>query len=150
MSIDDQRRSSRDHFTSNTPPGFPNMISKITPVLVVKEVEPCAQFWQKLGFERVAEVPHGESLGFVILVGQGIELMYQSLDSIKADDAGMGSKLHTGGTSLFVEVPDLDAAVKAVEGAPIVLQDRTTFYGMREIGVLDPGGNVVMFAQKTA
>ena len=125
------------------------MISKITPVLVVNEVEPCAQFWQKLGFERVAEVPHGEALGFVILVGQGIELMYQSLASIKADDAKMGSKVLIGGTSLFVEVPDLDAAVKAVAGAPIVVADRTTFYGMREIGVLDPGGNVVLFAQKT-
>ena len=124
------------------------MINKITPVLVVDAVEPCAQFWQKLGFIRVAEVPHGDTLGFVILVGNDIELMYQSLDSVIADDATMGARLKTGGSSLFVEVPDLDAAVKAVEGAPIILPDRTTFYGMREIGVLDPGGNVVMFAQK--
>lgn len=126
------------------------MISKITPVVIVNEVEPCAQFWQKVGFERVAEVPHGDSLGFVILAGHGIELMYQSLESVKADDAKMGSYLRTGGTSLFVEVPDLDAAVKAVKGAPICLADRTTFYGMREIGVLDPGGNVVLFAQKVS
>ena len=126
------------------------MISKVTPVLVVDAVEPCAEFWQKLGFVRVAEVPHNNALGFVILVGNDIELMYQSLDSIKADDATMGSKLRSGGSSLFVEVPDLDAAVKAIEGAPIVVAERMTFYGMREIGVLDPGGNVVLFAQKKA
>ncbi len=126
------------------------MISKVTPVLVVDAVEPCAEFWQKLGFVRVAEVPHNDALGFVILVGNDIELMYQSLDSIKSDDATMGSKLRSGGSSLFVEVPDLDAAVKAIEGAPIVVAERTTFYGMREIGVLDPGGNVVLFAQKKA
>jgi hypothetical protein len=41
-------------------------------------------------------------------------------------------------------------AVKAVSGAPEVVADRTTFYGMREIGVLDPGGNVVLFAQRVA
>ena len=124
------------------------MINRITPVLVVDAVEPCAQFWQKLGFIRAAEVPHGDTLGFVILVGDSIELMYQSLESVKADDASMGARLKSGGSSLFVEVPDLNAAVKAVEGAPIIVADRTTFYGMREIGVLDPGGNMVLFAQK--
>lgn len=125
-------------------------ISRITPVLVVDAVEPCALFWQKLGFVRTAEVPHGDTLGFVILTGDGIELMYQSLESVVADDATMGSKVQSGGTSLFVEVPDLDRAVKAVSGAPVVVADRTTFYGMREIGVLDPGGNVVLFAQRMA
>ena len=124
------------------------MIKKITPVLVVDVVEPCAQFWQKLGFARVAEVPHGDTLGFVILVGNDIELMYQSLESVIADSATMGARLKAGGSSVFVEVSDLDAAVAAVEGAPIIVPDRTTFYGMREIGVLDPGGNVVMFAQR--
>ncbi|MEP6834147.1 MAG: VOC family protein [Gemmatimonas sp.] len=124
------------------------MISKITPVLVVDAVEPCAQFWQKLGFVRVAEVPHGDSLGFVILVGNDIELMYQSKESVIADDAKIGSLLNAGGASLFVEVPNLKAAVKAVRGAPIILAERTTFYGMREVGVLDPGGNLVLFAQK--
>jgi hypothetical protein len=124
------------------------LVSKITPVLVVDSVEPCAQFWQKLGFTREAEVPHGDTLGFVILVGNGIELMYQSHESVKADDANMGAKLKVGGSSLFVEVPNLDAAAKAIEGAEVVVADRTTFYGMREIGVLDPGGNLVLLAQR--
>jgi hypothetical protein len=124
------------------------IISRITPVLVVEAVEPCAQFWQQLGFTRSAEVPHGDTLGFVIMAGDGIELMYQSADSVQADDANIASKLHSGGTSLFVEVPNLEAAVKAVSGAPVIMAERKTFYGMREIGVLDPGGNVVLFAQR--
>jgi catechol 2,3-dioxygenase-like lactoylglutathione lyase family enzyme len=124
------------------------MITRVTPVLVVHDVEPCAQFWQKLGFERVAEVPHEDTLGFVILVGNGIELMYQSVASVKADHAAHEEPT-AGGMSLFAEVDDLDATAKLVEGAPIAIPERTTFYGMREIGVMDPGGNLVMFAQKT-
>jgi uncharacterized glyoxalase superfamily protein PhnB len=123
-------------------------VSKVTPVLVVESVEPCAVFWEKQGFVRTAAVPHGDSLGFVILAGENIELMYQSVDSIVADDATMGSHVRAGGSSLFVEVADLDASVKAAAGATVVLQERTTFYGMREVGVLDPGGHVVLFAQK--
>lgn len=123
-------------------------ISKATPVLVVSDVEACAKFWNRLGFTRVAEVPHEGSLGFVILSSGNIELMYQSLDSIMADDATVGSHLRTGGSSLFVEVPSLEACVQAVSDAPVVLAERKTFYGMREVGVLDPGGNVVLFAQK--
>lgn len=125
------------------------LVSKVTPVLVVDDVEPCAQFWEKLGYTRGAEVPHAGKLGFVILNSAGIELMYQSLDSITADDAIMGGHLRSGGSSLYVEVADLDAAVRSVPDARIVVQPRKTFYGMRETGVLDPGGNIVLFAQKT-
>ena len=28
------------------------------------------------------------------------------------------------------------------------MSERTTFYGMREIGVFEPGGNIVIFAVK--
>lgn len=126
------------------------LVSKSTPVLIVDDVEACAQFWEKLGFTRGAEVPHEGTLGFVILHGAHIELMYQSMAGVIADDAGMGARLTRGGASLFIETGDLEGCVKAVEGAPVVLKERTTFYGMREVGVLDPGGNVVLFAQQVA
>jgi hypothetical protein len=31
----------------------------------------------------------------------------------------------------------------------VALPDRTTFYGMREIGVLEPSGHIVTFAART-
>jgi hypothetical protein len=34
-----------------------------------------------------------------------------------------------------------------VAGAPVVVPRRKTFYGMEEIGVREPGGNSVTFAQ---
>jgi hypothetical protein len=34
-----------------------------------------------------------------------------------------------------------------MEGAPIKLAERKTFYGSREIGVADPAGHLITFAQ---
>ncbi|MEP6762712.1 MAG: VOC family protein [Gemmatimonadaceae bacterium] len=127
-----------------------SIVTKSTPVLIVDSVEPCAKFWEKLGFARTAEVPHGDSIGFVILSDGATELMYQSMESVIEDDASIAKVLKTGGSSLFVEVANLADAVKAAAGARVVLQERTTFYGMREVGVLDPGGNLVIFAEKVA
>jgi hypothetical protein len=62
-------------------------VNKISPVLVVHEVEPCAQFWERLGFTRTAQVPHGDALGFVIVELDGLEVMYQSFASVRDDNA---------------------------------------------------------------
>jgi hypothetical protein len=50
--------------------------------------------------------------------------------------------------ALFIEVADLDAIAQALGDYPIALPRRTTFYGMHEIGVVEPGGHFVVFAQK--
>ncbi len=42
---------------------------------------------------------------------------------------------------------DIEAVERAVQGVEIVVPRRQTFYGADEIGVREPGGNVVMFAQ---
>jgi uncharacterized glyoxalase superfamily protein PhnB len=121
-------------------------MKKLTPVLVVDQVEPCAAFWTgALGFERTAEVPHGGELGFVMLQREAVEIMYQSRASVAADLPSLAEGAHR--TVLYIEVGDLDAVEAAVAGAEVVQPRRTTFYGMMEIGVREPGGNVVIFAQ---
>ena len=45
---------------------------KITAVLYVDKVEDSLTFWgERMGFERVAEVPEGDRLAFVILIRDG-------------------------------------------------------------------------------
>ncbi|MGH7635196.1 MAG: hypothetical protein ACRENC_15780, partial [Gemmatimonadaceae bacterium] len=64
----------------------PLTVQKLTPVLVVDAIEPCLSFWvDRLGFEKTVEVPEGNALGFVILVKDGIEVMYQSRESVRND-----------------------------------------------------------------
>ena len=126
-------------------------IKKITPVLFVAEVEPCAKFWtEKFGFQKVAEVPEGGKLGFVMLQKGNLELMYQSYASADKDAPAMSAIARKGPTFLYIEVDDLDAIKAAVKGAEVVMPERTTFYGAREIAVKDPAGHYLTFAQFTA
>lgn len=123
-------------------------MKKLTPVLIVDRVEPCAEFWtSRLGFARTAEVPHEGALGFVILERDGVELMYQSRASVAADLPSLATDAYR--TVLFIEVEDVDAVERAMEGVEVVQPRRTTFYGMTEIGIREPGGNVIVFAQPT-
>lgn len=121
---------------------------KLTPVLVVDEIEKSLPFWvDRMGFTKTAEVPDGNRLGFVILVRDGAEVMLQTVESVRKDEPKFLPK--PGSTSaLFVEVEDFEDARKRLEGYAVAMAERTTFYGMREIGVFEPSGHVVVFAAR--
>lgn len=121
-------------------------VKKITPVLLVDEVEPCVQFWtDRLGFEKTVEVPEGDKIGFAMLQKGPLELMYQSRASAQKDHAGMATE--SGRTHLYIEVDNLSDIKQAMLGAPVTVEERTTFYGAHEIGFADPGGHMVLFAE---
>ena len=127
------------------------MVRKITPVLFVPDIEPCVKFWtQQLGFQKTVEVPEGGKLGFVILVKAGVELMYQSYASVEKDVPAMAALARKGPTFLYIEVENLDALKSATRGSEVVIPERTTFYGAREIGIRDPAGHILTFAQFAA
>lgn len=123
-------------------------VTKITPVLVVEEVEPCVKFWvERLGFEKTTEVPDGDKVAFVILQKGGTEVMYQSRASAEKDAAFNAQAYQKGPTFLYLEVENLDDIIAAMRGVEVVMPVRTTFYGAKEIGVKDPGGHIITFAQ---
>lgn len=125
---------------------------KITPVLIVKDIEPCLPFWvDRMGFQNLAQVPEphrSEKIGFVILQRDGVELMIQSAASVAEDEPAFAPGGESRVASLFIEVDDFADTLKRLEGYPLAMKERTTFYGMREVGVFDPAGNVVIFAVK--
>jgi catechol 2,3-dioxygenase-like lactoylglutathione lyase family enzyme len=125
----------------------PPTFNKLSPVLVVDVIEPCLPFWtDRLGFTRAVEVPDGDRLGFVILSKDGVEVMYQSRESVRKDIPALANG-PAGGANLYIEVDDVAAVERAVKGAEIVVPRRTTFSGADEIGVREPGGNAVIFGQ---
>jgi hypothetical protein len=126
------------------------VMKKLTPVYVVERIEPCLAFWvDRLGFEKVLEFPEGEALGFVILARGNVEIMYQSLASVAKDvpelaESGTGRASPNG---TYIEVEDIDDVERRLAGWDVVVPRRTTFYGATEIGVREPGGNLIVFAQ---
>lgn len=125
-----------------------NVTKKLTPVLMVDAIEPCLALWvDRLGWTKTVEVPEGDRLGFVILAKDGVELMYQTWESIEKD-YGQKPKRPTGtSVGLFIEVSSVDEIEHQIAGLDIALPRRRTFYGMEEIGIREPGGHMVIFAQ---
>lgn len=123
-------------------------LKKVTPVLFAKEIEPCLKFWvERLGFAKTIDVPDGDKLAFAILQKGGIELMYQTYASAEKDVSTLSPEVRKGPSFLYVEVENLDEINSAMPGAEVVMPVRTTFYGAKEIGIRDPAGHIITFAQ---
>ena len=113
-------------------------VKKITPVLLVKEIEPIVPFWV-------------DRLGFAAFQKGTAEVMYQTYASVEKDaPPSMSAEARKGPTYLYLEVDDLDAVLAAMKDVKIVMPVRTAFYGMREFSVQDPGGHFITFAQPVA
>ena len=123
---------------------------KITPMIYVQEIESSLPFWiGRLGFEKTAEVPEGNKLGFVMLKKGEAELMIQTRTSVGNDLPSLLEYTRPA-ACLYVVVNDFEDLLKRLAGADVVLAERTTFYHMREILIREPGGNLVLFASPVA
>ncbi len=127
-------------------------VKRITPVLLVKEIEPVIPFWvDRLGFTKTIEVPEGNKLGFVAFQKGAAEVMYQTYSSVEKDaPPAMAAEARKGSTYLYMEVDNFDAVLAAMRDVKIVMPVRTAFYGMKEFAVQDAGGHFITFAQQAA
>jgi len=53
----------------------------------------------------------------------------------------------TSPNAMYVEVADIDDVERRLAGCEMVVPRRTTFYGATEVGVREPAGNLIVFAQ---
>jgi uncharacterized glyoxalase superfamily protein PhnB len=121
-------------------------VHKLTPNLIVDRIEDVLPFYTKLGFAKVMDLEHEGALGFAILNHGQVELMLQSKASMTADVPPLADGPNR--SMLYIEVEALAPIREALGKTPLVVPERTTFYGAREIIVKDPAGNVVAFASK--
>jgi uncharacterized glyoxalase superfamily protein PhnB len=127
-------------------------VKRITPVLLVKEIEPVIPFWVgRLGFTKTIEVPEGNKLGFVAFQKGAAEVMYQTYSSVEKDaPPSMSAEARKGPTYLYIEVDNFDAVLAAMKDVKVVMPVRTAFYGMKEFAVQDPAGHFITFAHPVA
>ena len=129
----------------------PAEVKKITVLLFAQELEPSIEFWtKKMGFHKTVEVPEGDKIGFVILVKDNMELMYQSFAGTDKDNAATGEAARKGPSFLYIEVADINATFETTKGAEVFMPMRTTFYKAKEFGIKDPAGHYFIFAQQGA
>ena len=122
-------------------------LKKVVPIIAVDAIEPCLPFWtDRLGFALTVQVPHEDRIGFVILMKDGCEVMYQSRASLEADVPGVAASSAGHGITLYIDVDDINAVERVMAGLEVVVPRRTTFYGAEEIFVRAPCGTVVGFA----
>jgi hypothetical protein len=125
-------------------------------VLIVERIEPVLSFWEKLGIKPGVQVPDESAgdgrLAFVILAAEGIEVMYQTVASIKGDMVASASdkaafRTEPQQATLYIEVSDLSQVERNLQGERLVMPKRKTFYGASELGYADAAGNIVIFSE---
>jgi catechol 2,3-dioxygenase-like lactoylglutathione lyase family enzyme len=122
--------------------------SDLTPVLIVDAVEPTRAFFvDRLGFAVQTDLEHDGRLGFSMVARGNVTIMIQSDASLRAD-AGESYVPGPYKASLYIDIDDVEAFVPEVADADVVLPLRRTAYGMHEIAVREPGGNIVVFASR--
>ena len=128
------------------------MIDRSTPILHVKNVEPSLKFWtERFGFKPTVEVPEGDHIGFVALESGSVELMLQTYEGMQSDQNNpLAKAVDKGPSFIFMEVPDINAVIKSLQGAEIVQGLHETFYGAKEVVAKEPGGHFVIFSQLPA
>ncbi|HET8921521.1 MAG TPA: VOC family protein [Candidatus Acidoferrum sp.] len=126
-------------------------VKRITPVLLVNEIEPLIPFWvDRLGFTKTVEVPDGNKLGFVAFQKGSIEVMYQTYASVEKDaPPSMSTAARKGPTYLYMEVDDFDAVLAAMKDVKIVMPARTAFYGMKNSRFRIPAATSLLSPSKS-
>lgn len=123
-------------------------MTQLSPVLFVDDIEPCLPFWtERLGFEVHAEAEDDGRHVFVLLLKDGVQVMYQTRASLADDMPQLEPRDAHTSVVLYLSVDDLEAVERALEGIEPTVPRRKTFYGAHELGVREPGGNLVVFAQ---
>lgn len=121
------------------------LFRKTTPILLADNVRACVDFWAGLGLNVPVSVPEGDGLGFVILSGDGVEIMYQSFSSARAQRPEAVERVDR--SILFLEVASLDDVMGRLPNAVVVVPEHVTEYGAREVYLRDPAGNLIGFSQ---
>jgi len=126
----------------------PMGLTKVTPVLLASDLEPCVEFWSDFGFEVAISVPYEDELAFVSLQSGSIEIMYQSFPFSEATNpVGIEG---VNRSVIYLEADSLDEIVEIAAKYETVIPDHKTPHGSREIYVRDPAGNLIGFAQQGA
>jgi len=139
------------------------MSTTLTPNLMTEDVNASIDFYcTRLGFQFIVGVPFGSEemvtgdpagtrLRWAMVQREEASLMFQASDSLAEESPLFSGLTPSASVTFYLEVSDLDALLKGLgERAEMVLPERVTFYGMRELWIRDNNGYVLTLAEKAA
>ena len=132
--------------------GTEMQLKRVTTVVFTDDVDACSTFYtERLGFVQTMAVPAqqpGETGSqFAAITNGSDEIMFQTFKSAEDDVPGAVARANPPSFMLYLEVPNLDAAIERMHGLEPAISRRKTFYGSEEIGYRDPCGTVVVLAE---
>jgi uncharacterized glyoxalase superfamily protein PhnB len=123
--------------------------TKLTPNLVVSNVERSLAFYEALGFSRGMTVPDQSPFVFASVTNGSVEIFLNDRSTVTKESPQLGGLAFGGGNTMFIEVTGVDALHDAVTGAATVIMPLVTqWYGVREFAIVDPDGYVITFAER--
>jgi lactoylglutathione lyase len=147
-----QRRtpSGIDSRTLFTKRGEPMQIKKLTPNLVVRNVEASLKFYREiLGLEKAISVPEQSPYVFASVSNASVEIFFNDQKTVSAEYPKLAATIGASLT-LYMEVDSLQVVLDRVQkaGAKISMPVTDQFYGMKEFAFEDGDGYTITIAQK--
>jgi uncharacterized glyoxalase superfamily protein PhnB len=126
-------------------------LSKLTPNLIVTNVERSAEFYRDvLGFSVQMTVPEAPPFAFAIVTTGSVEVFLNSQESAAAEYPAFAGQPIGGTLTLFIEVVNIAEAYESLKGTvDVVMPLEKKWYGMTEFAFLDPDGYIITYAERT-
>ena len=126
-------------------------LSKLTPNLIVSNVERSAEFYRDvLGFSVQMTVPEAPPFAFAIVTTGSVEVFLNSVEAATSEYPAFAGRPIGGTLTLFIEVVNINEAYEAIQGTvTVVMPLEKKWYGMTEFAFLDPDGYIITYAERT-
>jgi uncharacterized glyoxalase superfamily protein PhnB len=125
-------------------------IKKLTPNLIVRDVSASLDFYRTvLGLETGMTVPDQSPYVFASVTNGLVEIFFNDQKMVAAEDPKLAATIGASLT-LYTEVDNLNAVMERVKAAraPVTMEIKEQFYGMREFGFQDPDGYTITIAER--
>jgi catechol 2,3-dioxygenase-like lactoylglutathione lyase family enzyme len=129
---------------------MPHQFSKLTPNLVVSDVERSMAFYRDvLGFTVETTVPDAAPYVFAILRSGTVEVFLNAPEPAIAEYPAFKDRSIGGTLTLFIEVDGIEECYRALKDrVSVVMELQTKWYGMTEFAIADPDGYLITFAER--
>jgi len=121
-------------------------VQRVTPILVVDDIERSLPFWEALGFTVSSPTWIDDKLVFAGVSKDGLDVHYQTKANLERNAPETVQSLTATTSLVYVTVASLEPVIAGLGDAEVVIPRRRTSWGADEIYVREPGGNIVAFA----